>query len=159
MTNRHRSKFLEWAEEHGHKNLEERISTLESKANNVMTFLLAAIGASLASGVRAFEEAAGPVVFASAWLCGYLILVAIAFATKVMRARPIPAVYCEPNSLLQHVSRSVDDIRDGLLDDVQSRIDAAIKRNQETARWINGVIVALIFSPAVFVLAAFYRGA
>ena len=161
MTNADRSKILEWAESHGLKNLEEKIKTaeaLESRSTHIMTALLAAIGGSLAFAVKLFAgEKASPIIFASAWLCGYLILVALFFGATVMRTRRIPAVYSEPENLTDHEAQPLDDIRAGLLDDIQKRINEAALRNDTTARWINAAILAMILSPFVFILAALYR--
>jgi hypothetical protein len=157
-----RSEILAWAEEHGLKNLAEKIETataLDAKAFLVLTGIVAFMGTSLVFGAPVLEPGeAKPLAFGAAWLCGYVTLVGAAFTAKIIRTRDIPATYCEPSNLLEHLGKhSIDDIREGLFDDLQSRIDDADKRNGETARWINGALVALILSPLVFTFAALYR--
>ena len=162
MTNPDRGEILKWAEDHGLKNLAEKVETaaaLEAKANLVLTGIVAFMGVSLAFGAKVLEEGvAKPIEFGAALLCGYLTVVGIMFAARIITARSIPATYCEPSSLLEHIDkRGMDDIREGLLDELQKRIDIAADRNDTTARWINAAIVALILSPFVFVLATVYR--
>ena len=156
-----RSAYLAWAEEHAIKNLEGRIETaaaLESRSDSLLTVLIAAIGASLVFGVGVFEPGpAKPVVIASAFLCGYLWMVTLLFAVKVLWPRDIPAVHSEPEQLLEHLDKAeLDGVREGLLDDLQDRIKKATRRNEETARWIRGVLVALLLAPILFSLVAIY---
>jgi hypothetical protein len=161
MTNPDRSKILEWAEQHGLKNLEEKIEAaeaLEKKANVILTVFLAAIGACAPFGVRVFEpDPVTPVTFGFAALGLYLTTSAILFALLVVTTKPIPSVHQEPQNLTDLDSHPIDEIRDAELRSIKARIDEAGERNVLTGRYINFAILTLVFAPLVLIGAAQFK--
>ncbi|WP_128000384.1 hypothetical protein [Piscinibacter defluvii] len=145
-----------WALEEGHKNLKGRIDSqaaVASQAATTLALLLAGIGGSLAYAVRIFEPDASPIGRGAAALCLYLILLAAVLIFRCINTTASPALHNEPKNLLMP-GASLDQIQAGELLNLQRRIEEQTALVAARARWLNGVRLLALLSPAVFSAAA-----
>lgn len=146
-------KTLEWIEKQAQESMRARFATADliaKEAQTTLTVLLAGIGGSAAYGAKVFNAGpAGPLEIASAWACGYLIVVAAVLVFKCMMFRSYPAPFQDPANLM-HPDRSLDEIREAELEKIGERITEAAKLNRERAALLNRIRLAAVASPLVF---------
>lgn len=95
---------------------------------------------------------------AAAWLCAYLSALAMLLIWRCLWVRPFPMVYNEPAHLAQR-GLSLEQVRDGELQNMQQAIDRAVERNRTTARWLNFIRLLASASPFVALAAVRYYAA
>lgn len=146
-------KTLEWIEKQAQESMRARFATADliaKEAQTTLTVLLAGIGAAAAYGAKVFNAGpAEPLEIASAWACGYLIVVATALVFKCMMFRSYPAPFQDPANLM-HPDRSLDEIREAELEKIGERIAEAAELNRERAALLNRIRLAAVASPLVF---------
>lgn len=141
--------ILEWVEKAATINLRDHLHAAEGlskEASQTLTMLMAALGGAfgLAVGASAFRFSAGAMAV-------FLFLAAAVLVMKCLVIDEFPSITNEPKNLLQD-GFDLAALRKAELKNMQSRIEAATKRNTERSLWLNRVRLAGIFSPAVFVL-------
>lgn len=141
---------LEWIEKAAMTNLRDHLQAAEGlskEANQTLTTLMAALGGAfgLAIGATAFRLSAGA-------MAAFLFIVCAGLVMKCLVVDEFPSIANEPKNLMQE-GFDLASLRKSELKNIQSRIEAAAKRNTERSLWLNRVRLAGIFSPAVFVLA------
>lgn len=146
-------KVLEWVEKQCQDSMKERYATAEiltKEAQVTLTVLLAGVGAAAAYGIKLFDATpAGPVVIASAVVCVYLVAVSMLLVVKCMMYQAYPAMYQEPENLMQR-EWGLSALREVELENVSKRIGDAKAINDHRASWLNGLRIAAILATVVF---------
>lgn len=151
------SKVFEWAEHSGMENLKEHHEAgnlIASQASTTLTILLAGVGGSLAYAVNVSSPLAG-LPIAAAWLCSYLVLLAVLVALKCLHVGDAPPVHNHPKHLAVR-GHSLDALREAEIKNIELRIAALSGRNAVRARWLNGLRMMAALAPLVFGAALFY---
>lgn len=148
---------FEWIEKAAIENLKGRRETadiLAKEAATTLTVLLAGVGGSLAYGVKILDGDTSNTVIAAAIVCIWLTLLAMGLVLLCLRIGSIPAVYNEPGKLLERFNslESFDIWRHGELNNIQERIELAVRRNNSTARNLNFVRILAVCTPFIAVL-------
>lgn len=150
-------KMLEWIEKQAQESLKSRYVTadlLAKETQTTLTILLAGVGASAAYGAKLFEPgSSGPIVFASAIVCFYLIALSVALVISCMMFQSYPALHQDPKNLM-HPTYSLDAVRQAEVENIGKRIAEAAMINQSRATRLNIFRIATALSPLIFVAAA-----
>jgi hypothetical protein len=154
---------FEWIEKAAIENLKGRRETadiLAKEAATTLTILLAGVGGSLAYGVKVLDGDMSNMVIAAAAVCVWLTVLAMVLVLTCLKIKGIPAVYNQPGELLKRgdTQESFDEWRRGELENIQQRIEAAVARNDTTARYLNGVRIFAVCTPFIAVSAPFFFG-
>lgn len=153
---------LEWAEKHGLENLKMHLETFSlctGHINTLFNVLLVGAGGSLAYAAKLLEvPRADPVPAlpaAAGWVCGYLTILAILVVVIGMRPYKIETVYNEPANLAQ-LEWSKEQLLPVELNNLQQRILAQSKINEQRARHLTGLRLLACAAPFVALVAALY---
>lgn len=143
---------LDYAERCGMENMRERIEVagvIQREANTTMTLFLAGAGAALAyaSGAEAKPEIASAAVVVSA----YLFALAGVLTRTCLGLIAYPAAANEPKNLNQP-NYAMDQIRAWELENLQARIDTAVRINEHRSAWLNRCRIAAALTPALAVV-------
>lgn len=142
-----------WAEQCGTENLRSHIASIDGLKDDsakTLTILMTALGALIAYGAKMVDDHhAGPMLYAVAALTTYLLVVSSLLVAKCLRVADAPPVTNEPQNLFQP-AHTLLSLKIQEISNLEGRIRAAKKRNQKTARWLNGLRYAALASPLVF---------
>lgn len=146
-------KLLDWVEKNALENLRFRLQnaeTLAKEASSVLTLDLAAMGGSLAYGVKGLEGGTitpliGGTLVSTIWLA----ICAIVIVFRCLQSRELAAPTNEPNNIFQP-EYSLDDLRRVELKNIQARIEQTTTRNQTVAFWLDRCRLMLALTPAAF---------
>jgi len=148
--------LLDWTEKAAQENLKfhlQNADSLAKEANTTLTVLLAALGGVLAYALKLLDSGLISATLVSvAVLTLYLTALCSLLVFKCMKIAPIPAPTNEPKNLYQK-DLALDRLREVELDNIQSRIDQAVARNDGTTAWLNRVRVLAVLSPVIFAVA------
>jgi len=145
-----------WAWEQGVANMRGRIdaqAALHAQASATLTLLLAGMGGSLAYAVQIFDAGPTPLASGAAALCAYLALLGALTVARCVNVQPAPTLHNEPSNLVEP-GTALQQLRAGELVNLQERIEQQIELSARKARWLNGVRLAALASPLIFVLGA-----
>lgn len=150
----------EWIEKAGLENLKGRRETadiLAKEAATTLTVLLAGVGGSLAYGVKLLDGEASMPIIAAAAVCTWLTLLAMALVLTCLKIKGIPAIYNQPGKLLKRADSgmSFDEWRRAELNNIQERIDIAVRRNDNTAKNLNTIRILAVCTPFIAVITPF----
>lgn len=149
--------LLEWVEKQAQESMKAAYVTVDllaKESQTTLTVLLAAVGASAGYGAKVFEPGCpGPVAFASAVVCVYLVFLSVGLVLTCMRFRDYPALYQEPKNLMQQ-GFPLSAIREAELKNLGERIAEAKKINVSRAGILNRFRIATAVSPFLFAAAA-----
>lgn len=149
--------LLSWAERSAQENLKfhlQNADNLAKEANTTLTVLLAALGATLAYALKAFDSGAlSSVIIGAAGLTLYLTVLCGFLIFKCMKIAPIPAPTNEPRNIYQK-GFDLGVLREIELQNTQERIDQAVARNDGTTAWLNRVRVMAALIPVIFAVSA-----
>lgn len=154
---------FEWIEKAAIENLKGRRETadiLAKEAATTLTVLLAGVGGSLAYGVKLLDGDTSNTVIAASAACIWLTLLSMGLVLACLKIKGIPALYNQPGELLKRgeSKESFDEWRRGELENIEIRIQTAVRRNNTTARNLNYVRILAVCTPFISVLAAFGFG-
>lgn len=150
------TELLDWVEKAAIENLRFHLQSTENltkEAQTTLTVLLAGLGASLAYALK--DVGAGvfsDVTFGIIVLTIYLMINCALVVFKCMKIAPIPAPTNEPKNLY-NVNYELAVLRKFELDNIQDRIDQAVRRNDATTAWLNRSRAMVVFSPVSFLVA------
>jgi len=146
-------KLIDWVEKNALENLRFRLQnaeTLAKDASSTLTWVLAAMGGTLAYSVKGLEDGSlAPLIAgtlsASLWLaiCAGLLVI------RCIQTRELVAPTNEPSNIFQP-EHSLDDLRRAELRNIQERIELATARNRTVAYWLDKCRLMLTFTPLVF---------
>lgn len=145
---------LEWAEKSGIENLKMRIATADTiakEAATTLTVLIAGLGGALAYGIKVVSPSPDAIAYGAAFLCAYLIVLAVLLIRYCLLLSPIPALYNEPKNLTRP-GLPLKTLRAMELKNIQARIERAVARNNRIGQQLNAVRLAAVLSPIVFAL-------
>lgn len=147
---------IEWVEKQAAENLKFRLQvreTLAKEANNLLTILLAAIGAIVAYAIKnASEWQTNPMLIGAIATTGWLMLIATILVMKCIMTSTLIPPGNEPKNLLLE-AYALDQLKKFELENVQNSIDQTAYRNQGIAYWLDKTRLATVSSPLVFILA------
>ena len=150
------SEKIDWIEKQAAENLKFRLQnceTLAKEANNLLTVLIAAIGAGVAYSIKNAEAGSeAALLVGSIATVTWLMAVAFVLVFKCIRTSLIIPIGNEPKNLSLE-SYTLEQIKGFELENVQNSIDHMAKRNGNTAHWLDKARFAAIASPLVFILA------
>lgn len=154
-----RKALLEWIEKAAIENMKGHVSAadgLEKQCATTLTILFAGAGGGLVYAVKGVDTgvwtwlSVGASVFTS-----YLIVLAVLLVLGCMWIGKFPQTYNEPENLRKGgPDLSFEQIRVFELDNFQTRIQEAVDRNHKVADRLNGIRLAAVASPIVFIVAA-----
>ena len=147
--------LIDWAEQHALENIRFHLGTadtLAKEATTTLTLLLAGVGGTMAHAMQGInKETMSDSHVASIVLAVYLVVISATLVYKCMRVAPIPAPTNEPKNIYQP-NFKLDDLREAELNNLQTRIDDSVKRNDSVATWLNLIRFLAVFSPVIWVL-------
>ena len=149
---------LDWAEKAGLENLKFRLQnaeTLAKEAATTLTVLLAGIGGALSYAAKYYDgkpPALSLVVGATA-LAVWLMFLSVLLVHYCVRTLPLQTPTNEPENLYQP-KFALDVLREVELQGIQRRINQTVKRNSTVAQWLDRVRYGAVFSPLIFLIAA-----
>jgi len=143
---------LDWIEKAALENLKQRITTADTiakEAKETLTVLLALAGGSWAYSIKLLDESATRAMLAALLSGVWFTFLAMALVVLCMLVVKIPITYNEPAGLLQRQKHSAtyEDWREGELENIQSRIDDAKKRNNKIASRLNWIRAGAAAAP------------
>lgn len=148
-------KLLDWAEKNGLENLRFRIQnaeTLAKEASSTLTLTLAAMGGTLAYGVKGLEGGViTPLISGTLAITVWLAACAMLMVFRCIQTRDLVPPTNEPSNIFQP-EHSLDDLRRVELKNIQSRIVQTTTRNQVVAYWLDKCRLMLAFTPVVFLV-------
>jgi hypothetical protein len=157
----HDDAVLRMAEGDADANTKAVVATTEwlaAQSATTLTLLLAGIGGALAFAAKAVTGPPGLVEAGAAAVCAYLVLLAAVLVWRCLMVGPVPAPRGDPEGWLYWPGADLMELRREGLVNIQLDLDAARARNGATARALNGVRLAALGTPLVFVLAAWLAG-
>lgn len=147
------TELLDWTEKAALDNLKfhlQNADNLAKEASTTLTVLLAGIGGAIAYTLKGFDSGvATAATIGAGGLTLYLTVLCVLLVFKCMKIEPIPAPTNEPRHLYQK-SFDLNVLRELELDNMQERIDQAVRRNDGTTAWLNRVRVMAVLSPVIF---------
>lgn len=147
---------LKWAEEQGLKNLQEKFSTADSmskEAQTTLTYVMAGMGSTFAYVFTNLDKALTPVLWTAIVLCGYFTLLGVALVVTTFFIKKFPSPYQEPGNLLAAPDLSIDEVREGELENISDRISESIEWIDRKSKAVNWVRAGIVASPLVGVAA------
>jgi hypothetical protein len=148
---------LDWIEKQAAENLKFRLQiceTLAKDANNLLTVLIAAIGAVVAYAINSVsDDNLNMLSIGAIAMTAWLMLVATGLVVKCIVTTDLMPPGNEPKNLSLN-GYSLEQIRKFELDNVQNSINHVAIRNQNTVYWLDKARLAAVASPIVFILAA-----
>lgn len=147
-------RLLDWVEKNALENLRFRLQNAESlakDASSTLTLVLAAMGGTLAYGVKGLEDRMTPLIGGTWAVAGWLAICAVFIVFRCIQTRELVAPTNEPINIFQP-EHSLDDLRRVELKNIQGRIELATARNQAVAYWLDKCRLMLALSPAVFLV-------
>lgn len=149
------SEKIDWIEKQAAENLKFRLQnceTLSKEANNLLTLLLAAIGAVVAYAIKSVgNETLNSLLVAAISTGAWLVLVAMILVVKCIMTSELIPLGNEPKNLMLE-DYSLDQIKVFELDNVQDSINKMAFRNGNTAYWLDKARLAAVLSPLIFIL-------
>lgn len=146
-------KLLDWVEKSGLENLRFRLQnteTLAKEASSTLTLTLAAMGGTLAYGVKGLEGGViTPLIGGTLAITVWLAICAMLMVFKCIQTRDLVPPTNEPNNIFQP-DHSLDELRRVELKNIQLRIEQTTTRNQVVARWLDKCRLMLALTPVVF---------
>jgi hypothetical protein len=147
---------VKWAEEQGLKNLAEKFATADSmskEAQTTLTYVMAGMGGTFAYVFPNLDKPLTPVLWAALVLCGYFTLLGIALVVTTFFIKSFPSPYAEPNGLLARPDLSIEEVREGEVDNITDRITDSINWIDRKSKAVNLVRGGLVASPLVGAIA------
>lgn len=151
------SELLDWVENAAIENLRLQHHTADVIAREsvtTLTLLLAGVGAGVAYAAKSVDRSALDWLSVGAIsVTAYLAVLCLILVVRCLRISPLPAIYNEPGNLLQP-DIEFEDLRRYELENMQTRINDAVRRNARIAGSLNRVRIAAALSPLVFIIFA-----
>jgi len=110
---------------------------------------MSGMGGTFAYVFTNLEKALTPVLWAAIVLCAYFTLLGIALVTTTFFIKSFPSPYQEPQNLLAEPDLSIDEVREGEIDNITDRITASIQWIDRKSTAVNWVRAGLVASPIV----------
>ncbi len=157
MDEDNRKNLLLWAEKAAIENIKAHHASTDiiaKEAATTLTVFLAAMGGGFAFAMKALDSngwtwlAVGASVFA-----GWFLVLSALLVTKCLKVRALPPMFNEPDNLYMPQHAYLD-VLESELKGFQRRIEAIGKENGRVVRWLNGLRLAAVLSPAPTALAA-----
>lgn len=146
---------IDWIEKQAAENLKFRLQvreTLAKEANNLLTILLAAIGAIVAFAIKnSSEEQITPLLMGAIAMTGWLMLIATILVLKCIMTSTLIPPGNEPKNLLLD-GYTLEQIKKFELENVQNSIDQTALRNRNIAYWLDKARLSAVASPLIFIL-------
>lgn len=149
---------LEWAENAGHENMKmhlESFALCTGHINTLFNVVLVGAGGALAYASKLLEGQPTALAAAAAWVCGYLVLLAILLVVLGMKQYDVHALYNEP-AHLANVAWPKEALLQVELDNLQQRIKAQVAINQTRARHLKAFRLLACATPVVALVSALY---
>ena len=151
---------LDWIEKQAAENLKFRLQVREElakDANNLLTILLAAIGAIVAFAIESSsEEQITPLLMGAIAMTVWLMLVATILVLKCIMTSTLIPPGNEPRNLLLD-GYTLGQIKKFELENVQNSIDQTASRNRNIAYWLDKARLSAVASPLIFILALVFE--
>lgn len=157
------NELLDWAEKAGVENMRQQRTAadfMRKEGVTTLTILLAGATGALAYAVKGLDQHTVWLAAGALTMSLYLYALSAATVFLVMYIQGFPALYNEPVNLYQK-QYSLEALREVELQNLQGRIDIAVKRNLCLQNRLNRIRVFAVCSPITFgagVWAALYFG-
>ncbi|MFV0411142.1 MAG: hypothetical protein ACK5LJ_16015 [Paracoccus sp. (in: a-proteobacteria)] len=146
------STLLDWAETAGIENLKQQRAAadfMRKEGVTTLTILLAGATGALAYAVKGLDQHTAWLASGALAMSLYLYALSAATVFLVMYIQGFPAVYNEPVNLYQK-RFSLEALREVELQNLQGRINVAVKRNLCIQNRLNGIRIFAVCSPIAF---------
>lgn len=148
---------LDWIEQAAVENMKAHhvcADVIAKDAATTLTVFLAAMAGAMTYAAKAIEQKSWTWFSfgATAFTVWFFALSALLVWTCLVM-QPIAPVYNEPRNLNQ-AGFDLDALKEAELDGFQWRIGTAASRNAKVAKWLNGLRLAAVGSPVIFIVAA-----
>jgi len=144
--------FIEWLEDNANKNLFgklDNIIRLEDKAYKMLMILISGAGFSGGYLVKMTADNSGGWLFWGLFMfCLYFLWIAFLLMKNALSVGKLPSRGSSPD--LFDMGFSFKQIRVSNINNINGRIDMAMKRGKRMSLWINRVGYLISFSPICF---------
>ncbi|WP_186104940.1 hypothetical protein [Burkholderia gladioli] len=155
------SDLLEWVEKSAIENLKTHhacADVIAKDAATTLTVFLAALGGGLAYAIKALDQhSVNWLSVGSAAFTVYFLMLSVLLVVKCLMSRELPSIYNEPRNINQPTF-TLEQLKDAEIEGLQRRIDAAARSNRRVVVWLNGLRLAAVVSPIVFIVFASLAG-
>jgi hypothetical protein len=158
MSDEIKTDLLDWVEKQAQENLHFRVQdteALKKDSTTTLNILLAGMAGAFAYGMRLYPKSEGWEIAAVFVFATYLLALCAVLIFKCLKICAIPAPTNEPRNLYQETF-TLEQLRKVELENVQSRIDEVVKRNNSVALWLNRVRLLAVCSPIVAAIVAWW---
>lgn len=148
---------LDWSEKLALENMRDHYNALDGikeQGKNLLALVTAGGGAAFAYAIRELSKDShfSPLVISALVLTATLCFVGAGINLKILRLREMPSVTNTPRATYQP-QFSLDVLRKTELDNLQARIDQAVKINGQAAQSLSRLQLSMLLTPIVFMAA------